>query len=477
MLITLRKGTVTVEDKTDWSNKTEALYHYLRRDHRVTLDVLQDMFPDTWDQRTIRVVPFVQRLARSLATLYQRRPTREFLVNGVPPEALNRAADSMYKMIGFDDKMQSVHEQLVAMNNATLWVWPDNRGGVRLMCIPVHDQEFKLAVPYGDDVEDLEAAWVQLPIAKDPASGIVTHGIAKITKDTAVWEDGPKGMIGQPLWGDSPVNPLGRVPVVMLRGSEPSPGEWFAPVPQDLLYAQLALDLTYTDIGHIASLQGYGQPVITGVGAAAATELKLGPESVIGLPDPEMSFDFRHGNPPLAEYQQAADQYLRSVLAFVGVNPDVFLKTSGAISSVAKRMDMHERDIERARHAKMFEKAEQQAWDLIRLWSNELRGAGASVYPETEVRVSYHQADPPMDELHREQAVRMALDAGLTSPAKELARREGIPEREAKMQVQENLRAWQQMQAIVAPDSRVTQGRAPTTEGIAEIPKKPGQVA
>jgi len=288
--------------------------------------------------------------------------------------------------------------------------------------------------------------------------------VAKITPETAVWEEAPSGMVGAPLWGESEVNPLGRIPVVMLRGSEPAPGEWFAPVPQDLLYAQLALDLTYTDIQHIASLQGYGQPVISGIGAAAATELKLGPESVIGLPDTDMSFEFRHGNPPLAEYQQAADQYLRSVLAFTGVNPDVFLKTSGAISSVAKRMDMHERDIERNRHAKMFQRAEQEAWDLVRGWINELRGGGGDVYPETTVNVTYHRVDPPMDELHREQAVRMALDAGLTSPAKELSRREGIPEREAQKQIQKNIRDWKAVQKISNPDDRIPQGRAPGTE-------------
>jgi len=466
MLINLRKGAVTVEDKTDWSDKSEALWHYLRRDHRVTLDVLQDIFPDTWDQRTLRVVPFIQRLARSLATLYQTPPTREFVAAGISQEILNRRTESIYSALSFDERMQSLHESLIAVNNATLWVWPTNFGGVRLMNIPVHEQEFKLSVPYSDDVRDLEAAWIQLPIAKDPATGIVTHGIAKITPETAVWEDGPKGMVGEPLWGESEVNPLGRIPVVMLRGSEPAPGEWFAPVPQDLLYAQLALDLTYTDIQHIASLQGYGQPVITGIGHAAATELKLGPESVIGLPDPEMNFEFRHGNPPLAEYQNAADQYLRSVLAFTGVNPDVFLKTSGAISSVAKRMDMHEREIERGRHAKTFARVEQEAWDLIRLWINELRGAGGDVYPETTVRVTYHQVDPPMDELHREQAVRMALDAGLTSPAKELARREGISEREARTLVEKNIRDWKAIQRISNPDDRIPQGRSPATEAI-----------
>jgi len=464
MLIHLRKGTVSVEDRTDWADKTEALWHYLRRDHRVTLDVLQDTFPDTWDTRTLRVVPFVQRLARSLATLYQHPPTREFIGAGISQEILNRRTESIYKALGFDEKMQNVHETLIALNNATLWVWPTNFGGVRLLNIPVHDQEFKLSVPYSDDVRDLEAAWVQLPIAKDPATGIVTHGVAKITPETATWEEGPAGMVGQPLWGDSPVNPLGRIPVVMMRGSEPAPGEWFAPAPQDLLYAQLALDMTYTDIQHIASLQGYGQPVITGIGAAAATELKLGPESVIGLPDSDMSFEFRHGNPPLQEYQQAADSYLRSVLAFTGVNPDVFLKSSGAISSVAKRMDMHEREIERNRHSKMFARAEQQAWDLIRSWINELRGGGGEVYPESTVNVSYHQVDPPMDELHREQAVRMALDAGLTSPAKELARREGISEREAKKQIQQNIRDWKAVQMINNPDDRIPQGRVPATE-------------
>jgi len=464
MLITLQKGTVTVEDKQEWHDKTEALYRYLRRDHRATLDVLQDMYPDSWDQRTLRVVPFVQRLARSMATLYQKKPTREFIAAGISQEILTKRTDSIYNAIAVDEKMQSAHETLIALNNACLWVWPTNFGGVRLMNIPPHEQEFKLSTPYSDSVRDIETAWIQLPISHDPATGIITHGIAKITPDEAIWEDGPKGIRGEPLWGDSPVNPLGRIPLVMLRGSEPAPGEWFAPVPQDLLYAQLALDLTYTDIQHIASLQGYGQPVITGVGAAAASELKLGPESVVGLPDSDMTFSFEHGNPPLGSYQEAADSYLRSVLAFTGVNPDVFLKTSGAVSSTAKRMDMHERDIERNRHIRMFERAEQEIWDLTRGWINELRGNGVEVYPETKVNVVFHQSDPPMDELHREQAVRMALDAGLTSPAKELARREGISEQDAVRIVERNISQWNDIKKRIDPDDRIPQGRVPATE-------------
>ena len=205
--------------------------------------------------------------------------------------------------------------------------------------------------------------------------------------------------------------------------------------------------------------------MIKGVGAAAATELKLGPESVIGLPSKEdMEFTFEHGDPPLAEYQNAADQYLRSVLAFCGVNPDIFLKTSGAISAVAKRMDMHERELERGRFVHMFEKAEQDVWDLVRLWINELRGNGREVYPETDVRIRYHFPDPPVDPLHREQATRLALDSGLTSPASEYARRHGVTETEAKKKVQDNLKEWAKLQEINNPDRRIEQGRTPDTE-------------
>jgi len=463
MLTRFKNLTVTAGDKTDWVNKTEALYKYLSRSHDPTVEALQTLYPDTWDQRVLRVVPFIQRLARSLATLYQQPPTRDFIAAGVNEEVKNRIR-KIYKGAGVDAAMQMAHEQLTVLNNATVWVFPTNFGGVRLINVPPQDQEFKSADPFSTDVRDLEAAWISMPVGSDPSTGFRSHAVAKITADEAYWEDGPKSIKGKGVWSESRVNPLGRIPVVALRGSTPLPGDWFAPVPNDLLHAQMALDLTFTDIQHIASLQGYGQPTLKGVGSAAATELKLGPECVVGLPDPDMSFTFEHGNPPLEAYQNAADQYLRSVLAFVGVNPDIFLKTSGAISSVAKRMDMHEREMERGRFVTMFEKAEQDLWDLMRLWINELRGNGREVYNEADVRVRYHIPDPPVDPLHREQATRMALDSGLTSPAAEYARRHGVNETEAMRKVDINVRQWVRVRDVADPDRRVEQGRSPATE-------------
>ena len=464
MLTRFRRQAVSVTDKSDWVNKTEALYKYLRRDHEPTLEALQNLYPDTWDQRVLRVVPFLQRLARTLGTLYQQAPTRDFVGAGVNDEVKARIG-KIYKSIGVNDALRTAQEQLTILNNSTVWVFPTSFGGVRLLNIPPHDQEFKSRDPWSNDVRDLEEAYISLPVGSDLNTGFVTHAVAKITPEEAVWVDGPKGLAGTGVWGESTVNPLGRIPVVAFRGSEPASGEFFAPVPYDLLHAQLALDLTFTDIQHIASLQGYGQPVIKGVGSAAATELKLGPESVIGLPDGEgMEFTFEHGNPPLAEYQNAADQYLRSVLAFCGVNPDIFLKTSGAISAVAKRMDMHERELERGRFVNMFERAEQDLWDLVRMWINELRGNGREVYPETDVRIRYHFPDPPVDPLHREQATRLALDSGLTSPGSEYARRHGVTEAEAQKKVNQNLQQWAKLQEINNPDRRIEQGRTPDTE-------------
>ena len=139
MLTRFRRQAVSVTDKTDWVNKTEALYKYLRRDHEPTLEALQTLYPDTWDQRVLRVVPFLQRLARTLGTLYQQAPTRDFVGAGVNDEVKDRIG-KIYKSINANDVLRTAQEQLTILNSSTVWVFPTSFGGVRLLNIPPHDQ-------------------------------------------------------------------------------------------------------------------------------------------------------------------------------------------------------------------------------------------------------------------------------------------------------------------------------------------------
>ena len=452
-------NVIALADTEAWRDTTESLYKYLRRDHSDLTDQLRAIFPKTWDDRIERPVPFIWRLARELASLYRKPATRTHIGSGITRDVQARI-DSIYRAIEVDTRLQAAQEQLVVLNNAALWALPSPQG-VRLVVVPPHHQMFWRSDPMSLDDRDIEKAHVKLPLGHDPETGLVAFGLAEITRDSAIWIEAPDSLRGTGVFSEDGANPLGLVPVIIWRGSEPAPGEFWAPAPEDLLAMQRAISLSQTDLGHISMLQGYGQPVITGISASAAKEVRLGPESIVGLPDETQKFSFEHGSPPIADYQRAVEGYTSQCLAMLGIRPEVFLRT-GAVSAIAKQVDLIDREIEREKFKIIFQKAEQRLYDLVRLWINHLRGTSEGVYPEAmNVEVRFHEPEKPADPLHNAQSTAMLVDMGLTTASRELARTEGISQVEAVVRVETNLKETRRMKRIVTPDGQVVQGQAP----------------
>jgi len=478
----LAENLIGVVDRTKWANTSRILYKYLRRDFSDLEDELQILFPKTWQDRIQRPVPFVYRLARELAILHRRPPSREWIQeSGDPfPEATSKRVGEIYKSSAVNGALQTMHEHLVAMNNACLLVWPTEAGGVRLVNIPPYDVNVAVVDPLSNDESDIEAMEVRLPIGSDMRSGMEAFAVAEITPTTAVWKSGPKSMQGKGVFNEDGTNPLGVVPLIMLRGTDPAPGEWFAPAPDDLLAAQRAICLAMTEIGHTAHFQSFGQPVLTGVGSAAAAEVRLGPESILGLPDSDQKFEYVVGSPHLAETQASVESYLSVVLSHLGIRPEIFLRT-GAVSATAKLVDLYDRELERERHVKEFEHAELRLWRLINGWITELRGGGTQVFPDAaRVVLNYHQPQQPVDPLHAAQALTMAVDLGLTSVVAEYAKIHGVSRDEAQSSINANIEDTKAIRAsLVGAEAaelsgRVVQGIKPTTAAT-EGPAGPAQ--
>ena len=150
----------------------------------------------------------------------------------------------------------------------------------------------------------------------------------------------------------------------------------------------------------------------------------------------------------------------------LGLRPDMFLKTAGAVSAVAKEMDYLDRDIERSRHKVKFEAAEQQVYDLTRAWINRLRASGRDAYPEATVKILFHDPQRKIDPLHYAQSVALQMDRGMTSASVELAKLEGIPISEAKRKSKEYLAETMAIKRITNPDERLTQGRDTNLEVV-----------
>ena len=418
-----------------WRELIRVLYQYLRRDMRDARTQRELYYPRTHTNHIQKTVPLIFRIAREIATLYVRPPAREYVGTGVTP-AVQERIDSIMRGAQLDRTMRQAQEQVVCMAQATVWVWPvPEVGGVRLLIPPPHDQSVEMGDPTSSSERDVRRWWLRLPVGEDAMTGLVQYATAEITNETAVWVDGPASMKGKGIWAEDGSNPIGRIPAVRIAGADPAPGEFWCPVPEDLLDAQRGVNHMMTDLALVARMQGHGQPVVKGISNVAAEEMELGPESIIGLSDTEGDFRFEQASPDLAGYQGVLDHYLRAVISTNGLNPATVIKST-AITALGKQLEILDREVERKRQVVEFQRVERSLYNITRGWVNWLRNA--EILPEARVEVTYRDHPMPADPLHTAQALQMNIGMGLTTPARELAKIEGISLEDARAQIADN---------------------------------------
>ena len=431
-----------------WRACIETLYLYLRRDFRDALVQERRLYPRNWDKHVIRPVPFVWALARELATAYVQEPGRRWTdLAGVSlPEETQRIIAAEYKRARVNRVMRHAHRQLVALNVSTVWSMPDpTSGGVSLELIPPHDQEVQRGSSFGRS-EDSVISWrfrVPLPVPGDPQ--LTTWAIAEVTPTTATWVDAPGELKGRGLYVSDGSNPWHMVPCAMLRGSEPGPGEWWPPAPEDMLAAQRAMTHDLTDVGTIARLQGFGQPVLKSQNPKDI-EMELGPETAIAITDPAGDFSFASADPKLEGYVLQLKEYAAAVIGMNGLSPATFTKSTG-ITAVAKQMELIDRDSYRREHMEILRTAEQRLYDVMRAQINWMRG-GVNVWPEALVEVEFREPILPVDPLHDAQALDLMIKRHQTSEARARALRDGTSVEEAQSRIDEEIATEQERGAV-----------------------------
>ena len=436
-----------------WRKITRILWQYLRSDMRDMEEERRRKFPVTYKNHTLKPIPLVRRLALEQAQLYLNAPQRTF--HGFD-EAQAERMRQVYREISIDEILLNAHQQLCALNNSTVWVWPNKDGGVRLLLVPPQDQAVELADPTSHSEDDVAVWFVRLPVGQDVNTGIVSYGVAKVTPTQAVWTtNAPGDLAGRGLWRDDGSNPLGFIPAVRLRNALPAPGEFFSPANEALLLCQRAVSSDATSIGVVALQQAHGQAFIKGLPHAAAAEIELGPETVIGLSDPDHEFGFAQADPRLDGYRMVVDHYLKISVAMQGMSPATVLKSS-ALTALAKRLDNLDRDVERRRHINELHRAEDRILRCVIAWFNVQ--AGVEVFPAATATVVYNEPVQIVDELHAAQSLLMLSKMGITSPAEELARREAISMEDASARVQANLEARAALSAETGDDGATLNG-------------------
>lgn len=421
----------------EWLRTARALYDYVRRNMADSDEERKRLYPVNWSTHVPRYVPWLYAICRELATLYLQAPSRRFLSpDGTAlPDATRRVLEDAYRRLSVNVTMRQAQRLLVALNNATIWVQPHFRSGTaQLVLVPIHDQEVELAEAYARDEDDVALWRYQVPIPqRNFPAPMALPAVAAITPDLAYWESAPGNMKSRGVWSDEEVspgkyaNPFGTIPVVMLRGTPPAPGYWWSPLPRDLLTTQRAINHDLTDIGHIARLQGYGQPVAKGMSGGAEKTVQLGPETVVGIPT-DGDFSFASPSPKLEEYAKSNAEYVSQVVAMNGMNPASFLKSSG-ITALAKQVELMDRESFRREHIEIMQRAEQRLYDVLRRVINFQ--AGSEVWPEAIVEVEYREPVMPADPLHHVQALERAIALGQTGRVRARAVADGVTPDEA----------------------------------------------
>lgn len=460
----------------DWLRTARALYDYLRRNMADSDEERKRLYPVNWSRHVPRYVPWLWAIARELATLYLQAPSRRFLSpDGTPLEdSTRKLLEDAYRRLSVNVVMREAQRNLVAVNNATVWVQPHWRSGsAQLVLVPVHDQEVELATAYARDEDDVRLWRYMVPIPqKDMPAPSAIPAVAAITPELAYWESAPSDMAKRGVWSDVEVepgkfiNPFGTIPVVMLRGTTPAPGYWWSPLPRDLLTTQRAINHDLTDIGHIARMQGFGQPVAKGVTGGAEKEIQLGPETVIGIPAADGDFTFASANPKLKEYAESNAEYVSQVVAMNGMNPASFLKSSG-ITALAKQVELMDRESFRREHIEIMQRAEQRLYDVLRKVINFQRGA--EVWPEAIVEVDYREPVMPADPLHHVQALERAVALGQTGRVRARAVADGITPDEALARILADKALDEQAGYTVAPVETVADQPEEVVEVAEEV--------
>jgi hypothetical protein len=407
-----------------WRDKMRILWEYLHRNMEDSRRQRQRLYPKTWTKHVQRVVPFIWRNAREMASM---KRTRSFVdpVTGAPlPEAVTRTIELIYTEAGVDKAMQSAYGQLVTLNQSTVWCLPHG-SSLRVVTMPPHDQAVELTDPMAQSEDEVSAWRLLVPIEQDPDLGGVRYATARFTAQDITWMEEFAAEMPPPFGG---VNPFGRIPVVCMRGDDTVSGAWWCFAPDDLLDAQRAINHDMTDLGHIARLQGYSQMFVSGVSAGEAENMDTGPETLAAFGDPAARLDFARPQPDLAGYATTNEQYMRAVISAQGMNPATFLKSAG-ITALAKKMEQIDRDTERQKYLDELERGEQRCYDLVASYVNAVRGV--EVLPPAKVQLEFREPVMPADPLHDAQALELQQTLGLIGKVRARAKMDGISVDEA----------------------------------------------
>lgn len=430
-----------------FGRRSRQLSQLLRGDFSSIAAELARVFPNTTGLQE-RYVPLVQRYAHELSGLYTRPVVRRFVQPAAPSADPFVKLQAVYRASQVDRVLHQVHRELLVQNTMALAVLPDKLGRVRLQAFAPWLVDWTVGDPLrADDVQAATVIKLRVPVSV--AGNAVIYGDLVMSSEQIYLNRGGQQV---PVYGASTRNPFGKIPLIVLRGEDPQPGRWAAPVNEPLLSMALALCISESDTELLVHTQSWGQKVLEGAQTAQQVEeVQVGPDKILALlaMDPSMpapKLSIVQGQPPLAQISGWNEARLRLLCSMFDLSPDAFLKVNTAVTASARAFDARDREAAKARYEPIFVQAEQELAQLVAAVCNLTDPV--KVPEDVAVELRYSSYDPPVDPLHESQATVAEVGLGLQSVVDLVADRDGITRVAARSKVESNLRERAELQAL-----------------------------
>jgi hypothetical protein len=424
-----------------------------------------------------RFVPLAERVCADLAALYSREPRRVFDGPGVlkdDRERLHQAYRDIDSAIDRGTFFQCASRFAMGQRSQILALTPDEFGMGPLT--PESFSPWQVATPEFADAneENLAKALrviIMVPVDHEPTiDGTITWG-RRVYTQTEAWLEDEAGEFVRPIYAQAPDAPpaadggpsrwhtFGRIPLVGVRTtSAQSPGLWFPPIDDAMLWAAVELNLELGDMAN-KGRHAIGQEFLEGKGAMA-TEDAIGRtvEGTLVLP-PETTYGRLEADPPIDKQLAVGLAYLELFAAGRRVSMAT-LMSSKALTGAAMQWEFQDQAEAREEEEARWRGVESEWLWLVAATYNRTPDLSIPAMPENAtVRVDYRLPQPRENNLQTVQADEIRYSRGRGSPVLDLALEEGLTREEANVAARVNIRERLELEKFEA-DLRAEMGLA-----------------
>ena len=430
-------GNVSIWNEQAHQRKSRQLDQLSRGDYQPIAEEIAATYPNT--NLAVRAIPFVERYVAELTGLYLRPVVRRFGPTGLAQAEWQRL-QGVYAASKADPALANAETDLWLQNVVMLIALPSGPGQVAFLSIKPWQVD---KIEVGDPLTAADpSTWASFK-AQVPAQfteNNVVFGTLELTR-THAWRYIGGQRVG--VYAPDGSHPFGRVPIAVAYRVAPDAGRPLPSVNEAVLNLQVALSLQQADNELIVRHCAWPQKVIENADVGQLLEsIQHGPDKFMSLVrsgDPQApapTLRVVQGQVPVSELVAFAEHQIRLYCAMLGLDPSAFLRVNTAVTASARLFSSQDRKALRDKILPTLADLESQIVSLVtRVVA--LRGPGFG--QGLTVSVEYQQAEPSPDPQSEAQALTSEAALGLTSPVREVAKREGVGLTEARYIVQQNL--------------------------------------